>query len=288
MRSAVRAMDVMELLARQPTPLQAATVARLCGIPRSSAYRLLNALAERDFVASTGAGRWRLGERLGEIGTAAPSIAEGFTVLEALSGRPTGALPAELARQTGLFVPSVERALEALAEEGAVDARADGTYVLGTRVPMLAMKSHLLDEIREAARPVLAALRERTGETANLLVRERRHAVYVEQDRRQALRRIDWVGRRIPLEGSASGKALSRREAIAVVRDAVEPGVTAVAGCVASQGGEAPNLALSLTAPSWRLDDAAIRQVERVVADACVELGRRLYHGNRAASPSGD
>ncbi|MBS1890716.1 MAG: helix-turn-helix domain-containing protein [Actinobacteria bacterium] len=286
MRSALRAMDVLELLARQPSPLQASTVARLCGIPRSSSYRLLNALAERDFVASTGAGRWTLGSRLGEIGTDAPSIADAFTLLEALSGCPTGARPPELARRTGLFVPSVERALEALVEEGAADARADGSYVLGTRVPMLAMQSSLLDQVREAARPVLATLRERTGETANLLVRERRHAVYVEQDRRQTLRRVDWVGRRIPLDGSASGKALSGHDAIAVVRDAVEPGVTAVAGCVTGDAEDAPNVALSLTAPSWRLDDAAIGQVERLVAEACREVERRLHHGDRAASHS--
>jgi DNA-binding IclR family transcriptional regulator len=48
--AAAHALDVLMLLARHATPLPAATIARECGLPRSTTYHLLSVLTKRGFV----------------------------------------------------------------------------------------------------------------------------------------------------------------------------------------------------------------------------------------------
>jgi DNA-binding IclR family transcriptional regulator len=66
-----RATALLRLLASRPGPLPAATVARELGIPRSTAYHLLTALAEDGFVVHLpDERRWGLGVATFEIGSA--------------------------------------------------------------------------------------------------------------------------------------------------------------------------------------------------------------------------
>lgn len=66
-----RAGAILRLLASRPTPLPAATVARELGLPRSTAYHLLTALAEDGFVVHLpDERRWGLGVTAFEIGSA--------------------------------------------------------------------------------------------------------------------------------------------------------------------------------------------------------------------------
>ncbi len=66
-----RATALLRLLASRPGPLPAATVARELGIPRSTAYHLLTALAEDGFVVHLpDERRWGLGVATFEVGSA--------------------------------------------------------------------------------------------------------------------------------------------------------------------------------------------------------------------------
>jgi urocanate hydratase len=275
MRSAERALDVLETLGKRAGPLDAATIARLCGIPRSSTYQLLNVLHRRGFVAVDDAHRWSLGVGVSQLGANGPSLADAFAVLEAFDHEPGGLYVAELTRRTGIHATHVSRALDALATEGLVSARGEGIYDIALRTMLLATDAGPAGRLRAAGRPVLEDLRDRTGETANLVVREGPEAVYLEQvESRHALRHTGWVGRRIPLGDSASGRALSAGRGIEVVRDRVEPGVTAIASAIPGQT-RIP-AALSITGPTSRLRGEALKQARKAVAAAVQELAAAL------------
>ena len=92
-----------------------------------------------------------------------------------------------------------------------------------------------------------------------------------------AIRYASWRGRRVPGAVSALGLALQGSRPPVVRRDAVEPGVTAVAAPVHGASG-AVVAALSVTGPSFRLDDAA-------VAPAAVALARERPRSRAPSAP---
>ncbi len=70
-RSAERALAVLQLLARHGRPMPTMTIARACGIPKSSTHHLLNVMRERNFVSYWEDRRaWTLGVAALEIGSA--------------------------------------------------------------------------------------------------------------------------------------------------------------------------------------------------------------------------
>jgi DNA-binding IclR family transcriptional regulator len=70
-KSAERLVDVLELLARHTRPVPTMTIARECGIPKSSAHHLLNVMRARHFVTYYEVERtWGLGVAIFEIGSA--------------------------------------------------------------------------------------------------------------------------------------------------------------------------------------------------------------------------
>jgi DNA-binding IclR family transcriptional regulator len=275
MKSAERALDILELLSRQPASLHAATISRVCGIPRSSTYQLLKALATRGVLAIDDDGRWALSARLAEIAGDPPSLHELMGVLDAFHRGSERVDAGDLARRSGLHVATVNRMLPLLAAEGLVAGHDDGTYSLGMRISIMSARFGAIEQLRTAARPVLFDLRDRTGETANLLVRDGGDALYLDQvESRRALRHAGWIGRRIPLEVSASGKALSSGLRPQTVRDAIEEGVTAIA-CAVRASSEHP-AAVSVTGPTLRLRGPQLKAAKQFVVAASEQISERL------------
>lgn len=69
--AATRALSALRLLAQSSTPLSAATIAKALGLPRSTTYHLLTAMAESGFVVHLPAERrWGLGVSAFEVGAA--------------------------------------------------------------------------------------------------------------------------------------------------------------------------------------------------------------------------
>ncbi len=69
--AATRALTLLRELAQAPGPLPAATLARRLGVPRSSTYHLLSAMAAEGFVVRyPEEGRWGLGVSVFEVGAA--------------------------------------------------------------------------------------------------------------------------------------------------------------------------------------------------------------------------
>jgi len=134
------------------------------------------------------------------------SLNRAVELLQAVAARPDGASAAELARVTGLPRSTVTRTLHTLADGGLVEQ--GDTWTLGYEIVRLARAADPYRGLIEAARPVLARLRDTAGESALLaLIRGRPGIEIVLQlDPNRHVGVASWVGVEVPLHASAAGK----------------------------------------------------------------------------------
>jgi urocanate hydratase len=130
--------------------------------------------------------------------------------------------------------------------------------------------------VHDLADEHLRALTAATGESAYLLIpSEPRFAVYVRQcESPSSVRYASWLGRAIPLSGTATGAAFRGELAeggYATARDAIEPDTATAAAPVIDASGEI-HAVISVIAPSFRVDDDQLRAIGELVA----EHGRAL------------
>lgn len=135
------------------------------------------------------------------------SVDRAFDLIDALTRRGGRATLGELCSDTGLAAATVHRLCGTLADSGHLrrDARRD--YLLGPRLQRVG------DAAGRAtwswAEPVLSAVVDGTGETANLAVREGDGVVYLAQvPSPHSMRMFTEVGRRVHVHCTAVGKAL--------------------------------------------------------------------------------
>ena len=154
----------------------------------------------------------RIAERcaLTEIRTAdggVQSVHRTLDVLEALAAAGGTASLGDLAAACGLPAPTVHRLAGTLAARGYLRQLPDRRYSLGSRLVPLGADAHAL--LGERALPVLRALAELTGESANLAVLTQGRAEYVAQvPGRHTMRTFTEVGNRVALHCTGVGKAL--------------------------------------------------------------------------------
>ena len=111
-------------------------------------------------------------------GSAGNAIEKALSVLEALADHER---ITDLAETTGLPKSTVHRILQSLVGQGFATSDGNGGYLPGPRVLTLAGKvMHRLDPARLAS-PALQALRDRTGHTVHLALRNGDEAVYIEK-----------------------------------------------------------------------------------------------------------
>lgn len=114
----------------------------------------------------------------------------------------------QIAEHAGLHPSTAHRILSAMAADRLVDRVEPGTYRLGMRLLELGAVVKSRISVRQIALPFMKALNERTGETANLSVREEDEIVYVERTfpGGAATRVAHVIGPRAPLHLTAAGK----------------------------------------------------------------------------------
>ncbi len=191
--------------------------------------------------------------------------------------RPTlGAVAAE----AGLPLSTTSRLLRTLEREAFVGRAADGRYWPGSRLLQVGARAIGGLPVAVLAGPHLEALAAATGETAYLLVPgEPGQGVYVGQlQSESSIRHAEWLGRAIPLEGTAAGAALAGDLAdggYALNRGAVEPDTATAAAPVVDVLGRRVAV-LSVIAPAYRVDEAELHRIGRLVAAAATELSSQL------------
>jgi IclR family transcriptional regulator, KDG regulon repressor len=229
----------------------------------------------------------------------------------------------ELARRLDLAKSTVHRLLTTLAAEGLIEQdHATGGYRLGIVVFELgeAVRVHL--DLHAAAGPVLASLREQTGESSQVGILDGTEVVYVDRlESSQSLRLFTETGRRVPVHCTSSGKVLlahladADREALLARlpltaltphtladRDALraecakvrrrgwaeavnerEIGVASVAAPVRDVAGTVV-ASVSIGAPVIRLGAPRRRELGALVAEAGEAISRRLGWSPEAAA----
>jgi DNA-binding IclR family transcriptional regulator len=203
-------------------------------------------------------------------------IDKSAAILEALAETGPATL-AELVDATGLPRPTAHRLAVALEAHGLVGRDERGRFRLGVRLAAwgrsaVPMSATMLEQSAE----VLAGLRDETGESAQLYVRDGDHRVCVAAAERPAgLRDTVPVGARLPLVAGSGGKVL-----LAWAEPADwPPGVDAAALRVVRRQGWAASVAereagvASVSAPVEGPDGAVVAAVS--VSGPIDRLGRR-------------
>jgi IclR family transcriptional regulator, acetate operon repressor len=135
------------------------------------------------------------------------SVERAFELLEIMASAGGTIALGELAARAELPQPTIHRLVRTMLAMGYVRQFPNRQYALGPKLIRLGESATQL--IGSWSRPHLAALVERTGETANMAVLENDMAVYVAQvPSPHAMRMFTEVGRRVYTHSTGVGKAL--------------------------------------------------------------------------------
>lgn len=147
---------------------------------------------------------------LPEESAASPGTDRTLAILEVLSGHGhSGMTIAEIGRALDLPQNSVFRIVDTLHERGYVERDTTRRYALTGKLLDLAKPKIGDKSLAACAFDALCALRDFTGETAQLAVRSQHRCVLIEQAAsRQPVKVMGEVGLRIPLYSCAPGKAM--------------------------------------------------------------------------------
>jgi IclR family transcriptional regulator, KDG regulon repressor len=225
---------------------------------------------------STERGSARDTEMLGSVRNAA-------RVLRAFAGGEPELGVTDLSRGLGIGKSTVHRIVSTLTAEGLLErGRQRGTYRLGPVAEELAVRASDPVDLHEAALPVLVTLREATGETVVVAVRDGDEIVYVDVLNAGASALAARVGTRLPAARTAAGRVLLGTMApdeVArgfVVNDGEgRAGVVAVAAPVRGNEGEVL-AALSVVADAARMHGAVLRQNAARLLDCAATVSRRV------------
>ena len=176
---------------------------------------------------------------------------------------------AELQESTGLPRATAHRLATALEHHGMLRRDGEGRFELGLGLVPLGHTAAVRFPLDDLARPVLAGLRDETGESVQLFVREgnqRRCVLSLEST--HGLRWIVPQGALLPLDVGSAGRVLSGESSRTGWIESIgerEPGVASVSAPVVGADGSVV-AALSVSGPIERLT----RQPGRHFGDAVV------------------
>ncbi|NJC21853.1 urocanate hydratase [Arthrobacter pigmenti] len=197
---------------------------------------------------------------------------------------------ADAARDAGLSASTALRLLRTLEGTGFVRRDDDG-YRPGMRVVQLGAQALSHESLVSLAEAALERLVDSTGESAYLNVPSHDgHGIYLAvREGTHSVRHTSWVGRSIPLTGSAAGAVLSGGtpgSGFVVVSNGIEPDVTAIAAPVVSGGQVVASL--SVVVPSYRITDAGAQQIGRLVAAEAAGILTPQHVKNNPDTPTTD
>lgn len=197
-------------------------------------------------------------------------------ILQALVSAPLDL--AGLQAATGLPRATAHRLAVHLEGHHLVRRDAQGRFCLGFGLIGLGRAAEAAFPLADLARPTLASLRDSTGESVQLFVRDgeaRRCVVSL-----QSAHALQWIvpdGALLPLEVGSAGKVL-RGDAAGGVAESVEEreaGVASVSAAVLDTAG-AVIAAVSVSGPLERLGRSPARRFGPAVSAAADEVTRRL------------
>lgn len=212
--------------------------------------------------------------------TTVRAVERAFDLLGCFNAEQKTLTLSEAARAVDLPVSTVSRLLGTLEGSDFVRRLSDGRYMPGGRLLRIGVAALHSVDLYDLSAPHLERLAKLTGESANLGIPvEGEQVLYLRQVLSQhSIRHGSWIGRTVPFEGTAIGAAITGRvgrEGYSVTRATIEPDVTALGAPVHGADGRIV-AALSVTGPSHRLDDEAVRRAGVWLAREARELSSHL------------
>lgn len=202
-------------------------------------------------------------------------IDKSVSVLAALEAGPLAL--ADLVAATGLARPTAHRLAVALEAHHLIRRGDDGRFALGLRLVALGRAASEGLALVEAARPALVALRDETGESAQLYVREGDSRVCVASlESPHGLRTIVPVGAALPLDRGSAGRVLGDAAGAIGWVESVgerEAGVASVSAAVVDDDGQV-RAAVSVSGPVQRTS----RSPGKRYGDAVLRAARAVEH----------
>ena len=152
-----------------------------------------------------------MGNTVGGVGV----LDKAVDVLDALETRPLSL--SELVAATGLPRATAHRLATALERHGLVRRDGDGRFILGTRLLALGQAAAETWPLASAAAVPLATLRDETGESVQLFVRDGEARVCIAAlQSLHGLRTIVPLGARLPLSAGSAARVLTSNESQSV------------------------------------------------------------------------
>lgn len=150
------------------------------------------------------------------------SLSKALDLIDDLARNGPGAGVSEFSRRLGLTKNQVYRILKTLESYEYVHQRDDKTYVLGVKFFEVGQSVLQQNELVQVAIPLMDDLRNASGESVHLFVRNGAHAVCVAKcDSTAAIRMSARVGARFLLHAGACPKAILAYQAPGFVEDIV-------------------------------------------------------------------
>lgn len=185
----------------------------------------------------------------------------------------------ECARRTRLPASTALRLLRTLEATGFVTRDEFGAFRAGGRLVQLGAIVLGQQSIVQYAEPALRRIVAASGESAYLsLAGPGETVLYAAMvEGTHTIRHTSWIGRTVPMDGTAVGIVLrgaTPAAGYAVAQDDIESDVTAIAAPIRRPGGYAG--ALNLIGPTYRLDQDSIDRYGRLVSDEANNLAAKL------------
>lgn len=214
-----------------------------------------------------------VGSTVGTVGVLDKAVA----VLTAIETQPLGL--ADLVSATGLSRATTHRLATALEAHGLVRRDRDGRFALGARTIALGRAAEGTWPLATVARPALGALRDVTGESVQLYVRQGDVRVcVVSLQSPHGLRTIVDTGAELPIDQGSGGKALRGEVGADGWAESVaerEAGVASVSAPVIDRGGVVL-AAVGVSGPIERLGRSPGRRYGSAVVAAARQVDDAL------------
>lgn len=186
---------------------------------------------------------------------------------------------AEAARDVGLPASTALRLMRTLEAGSFLSRDDDGGYRPGSRLIQLGAQSLGKEMLVTLSRRPMEDLVGATGESVYLSVEGHQStALYIGiVEGTHSVRHANWVGRTIPLDGSAAGQVLRDQipeAGYVVVGSSVESDVTALSAPIRAGGRVVA--ALSILVPTYRIDEAKSARFGQLLLEAAEQVSRGL------------
>ena len=189
---------------------------------------------------------------------------------------------ADASRAVDLAPSTALRLLRTLESSGFVRRDEEGSYRAGSRLMQLGAQALGHESLINVCHDEMVGLEGATGESVYLSVEgHAATALYIGIiEGSHSVRHANWVGRTIPLQGSAAGLVLGGEtpaEGYVIVERGIERDVTAIASPIAAAGRVVA--ALSILVPSYRMTQESAERCGVLLAAAAHRLSAGLTNG---------